>query len=117
MLGDSPEPGAPPDEAGALSPEHRHKLLLAEVLLYLIVVIAEGKVDVSVHAAELDRSLVIGPCSSLCCVKSTRVLYKVWTPLSSIPKSLCWYVFGEATGCPTAARRQLPGRTCFVDAG
>ena len=32
VLGDSPEPGAPPDEAGALSPEHLDELLLAEVL-------------------------------------------------------------------------------------
>jgi hypothetical protein len=30
-------------------------------LLYLILVIGQGEVDVSVHAAELDGSLVIGP--------------------------------------------------------
>jgi hypothetical protein len=32
VLGDSPEPGAPPDEAGALSPEHLDELLLAEAV-------------------------------------------------------------------------------------
>lgn len=32
VLGDSPEPGASPHEAGALSPEHLDELLLAEVL-------------------------------------------------------------------------------------
>jgi hypothetical protein len=31
VLGDSPEPGAPPD-AGALSPEHLDELLLAEAV-------------------------------------------------------------------------------------
>jgi hypothetical protein len=32
VLGDSPEPGAPPDEAGALSPEDLDELLLAEAV-------------------------------------------------------------------------------------
>ena len=35
--------------------------LISDHLLYLILVVAQGEVDVRVHAAELDCSLVIGP--------------------------------------------------------
>ena len=35
--------------------------LISDHLLYLILVVAQGEVDVCVHAAELDCSLVIGP--------------------------------------------------------
>ena len=35
--------------------------LISDHLLYLILVVAQGEVDVCVHAAELDCRLVIGP--------------------------------------------------------
>lgn len=34
---------------------------ISDHLLNLILVVAQGEVDVCIHAAELDRSLVVGP--------------------------------------------------------
>jgi len=57
------ELGAAPGEPRALPPEHVNELLLAQVahLLHVVLVILQAEIDVSLHAAELDRRPIVRP--------------------------------------------------------